>query len=121
MASALTALARLVRLVIGVIVAVIVAAILLRVFSANPANSIVRDVHDAGSALVGPFKTVFALSNPKTSIAVNWGLAAVVYLVVGGLIVRLLAIPALRGSARRWWGYRRQRGRVGRMSTPTAG
>jgi hypothetical protein len=121
MASALTALARFVRLIVGVIVAVIVAAILLRVFSANPANSIVRDVHDAGSALVGPFKNVFSLSNPKASIAVNWGLAALVYLVVGGLIVRLLAMSAFRGGGRgRWW-YRRRRGPVGPMSTPTAG
>ena len=94
--SLMLALARLVRVAAGIVVALIVAAILLRVLSANPANSIVRDIHDAGSTLVGPFKDVFSIKRPKVSIAVNWGLAAVIYLLVGGLIASLIARAAPR-------------------------
>ncbi len=82
--------AQAVMLVAAVVVGLIVAAILLRVFEANPGNSIVETVNDIGKALVGPFDTVFDLDNPKTSIAVNWGLAALVYFVIGSLIARVL-------------------------------
>jgi hypothetical protein len=51
-------------------------------------------------ALVGPFKDIFSIKNPKVSIAVNWGLAAVVWLVVGSVIASLIARIAPRGTAR---------------------
>ncbi len=80
------ALARLVRTVVGVVVLVIVVGGVLFLLSANPSNAIVRDIHDAASWLVGPFKNVFSISgHPKATLAANWGLAAIVYLVVGGL------------------------------------
>ena len=84
-------LARLVRLVVWVVVALIVAAILLRVLGANPHNAVVGDIHDAGRALVGPFDGLFSIKQAKLAMAVNWGLAAIVYLIVGSLIARLLA------------------------------
>jgi hypothetical protein len=95
--SVMLAIARLVRLIVGLVVLVIVAAILLKVASANPGNAIVSDIHDAGKALVGPFKDVFSIKNPKTSIAANWGLAALVWLVVGGFIASLIARAAPTG------------------------
>src|SRR5213082_1657956 len=95
--SLMLALARLVRLVAGIVALVIVVAIVLRVASANGSNAIVRDIHDAGRALVGPFKNVFSIKNPKAAIAVNWGLAALVYLIVGGFIAGLIARMAPRG------------------------
>jgi hypothetical protein len=82
--------ARLVMLVTWVLVAIIVVAILLRVLAANSSNSLVKDVHDLAKSLVGPFKDLFSIKNPKVSIAVNWGLAALVYLIVGSLIARVL-------------------------------
>jgi hypothetical protein len=88
-------LSRVVRLVVGVVVAIIVLAIVLRLFSANPSNSVVRDIHDAGRTLVGPFRNVFSLRNPKAALAVNWGVAAVVYLIVGSLIASLIARVAI--------------------------
>ena len=91
MGSLLLALARLVRLVTVLVAIVIVAAIVLRIAGANPGNVIVRDIHDVGKALVGPFHNVFTIKNPKGSIAANWGLAAVVWLVVGSVIASLLA------------------------------
>jgi hypothetical protein len=88
--------ARLVRLVAGLVVLVIAVAIVLRVLGANRSNSIVSDIHDAGRALVGPFKNLFTLKDAKADIAVNWGIAALIYLIVGGLIAGLIARAAPR-------------------------
>ena len=44
----------------------------------------------AGEFLVEPFDNIFDLDSRKTQVAVNWGLAALLYALVGGLIVRLL-------------------------------
>jgi hypothetical protein len=84
-------LARLVRTLAGLIALVIVAAIVLFVLGANQSNGIVSAVHDAGAWLVGPFKNLFSIHNAKLAMAVNWGLAALVYLVVGHFIATLLA------------------------------
>jgi hypothetical protein len=94
------ATARLVRLVAWIVALIIVAGIVLRLLDANMGNVIVRDIHDAASFLVGPFKNVFAPKNPKASIAANWGLAAIVYLLVGSLIAGLLVRLAPRGVLR---------------------
>jgi hypothetical protein len=60
------------------------------VLKANPANSIVSEVHSWARWLASPFDGIFSFHSANTAIAVNWGIAAVVYLIVGGLIVRLL-------------------------------
>jgi hypothetical protein len=96
--SVMLAIARLVRLVVGIAIAIIVVAILLRVLGANASNTIVRDIHDAGRTLVGPFHNMFSIKNAKVSMAVNWGIAAIVYLIVGGFIARLIARAAPRPS-----------------------
>jgi hypothetical protein len=91
------ATARLVRVVAWVVALVIVAGIVLVLFDANLGNVIVRDIHDAAKFLVGPFTNVFTPKSRKASIAVNWGLAAVVYLIAGSLIAGLLTRLAPRG------------------------
>jgi hypothetical protein len=83
-------LARVVRIVAGIVAAVIVAGILLVVLKANPTNSVVSAVHDTARTLVGPFDGMFSFHSAKVAVAVNWGIAAVVYLVVGALIARLI-------------------------------
>ena len=90
-------LARLVRAVAGLIALLIVVGIVLFLLSANPGNAIVRDVHDAAAWFVGPFKNLFSIHNAKLALAVNWGLAALVYLIVGGLIASLLVRMTPRG------------------------
>jgi hypothetical protein len=88
--SGLSAVARLVSLITSIVVAVLVIGILLVVLDANSGNQIVKALLDAAKFLAGPFKNVFTLDGHKATIAVNWGLAAVVYAFVGGLIARLL-------------------------------
>jgi hypothetical protein len=83
-------LARIVQLVVSVVVLIIVAGILLVVLKANPTNSIVTDVHGWARSLAGPFDGMFSFHSANVTIAVNWGIAAVVYLFIGGLIARLL-------------------------------
>jgi hypothetical protein len=88
-AVALT-LGRLVRLAAGVVAAIIALGILFIVFDANSSNDIVSTVDDAARALVGPFDDMFSFDNAKTAVAVNWGIAALVYLIAGALIARLI-------------------------------
>ena len=83
-------LARVVMLITWIVVALIVATILLVVLGANESNTIVSAIHDAGKFLVGPFENIFSLKNAKVEVAVNYGLAAVVYFIIGSVIARLL-------------------------------
>ena len=97
-------LARAVRLATTVAVVIIVAGILIHVLGANTSNGIISAINDAAKWLVQPFKNVFHIQNHKTNIAVNWGLAAVIYAVVGGFIARALARAAVTRGPRRGWG-----------------
>jgi hypothetical protein len=83
-------IARIVSLITGIVVGVIVIGILLVLFEANRDNSIVDFVLNVGEFLVEPFDNVFEPDGRKAKVGVNWGLAALVYALVGGLIVRLL-------------------------------
>jgi hypothetical protein len=89
-ATAVGFLVRVLRLVVSVVVLIIVAGILLVLFKANLSNSIASTVHGWARSLAGPFDGIFSLHNARDAIAVNWGIAAVVYLIVGELIARLL-------------------------------
>jgi uncharacterized protein involved in cysteine biosynthesis len=91
---------RVIQLVVSIVVLIIVAGILLVVLTANPANSIVAEVHDWARWLAGPFDGMFSFHSANAAIAVNWGIAAVVYLIVGGLIARLLGGTGRGGTER---------------------
>ena len=83
-------LVRIVQLVVSIVVLIIVTGILLVVLKANAANSIVSEVHSWARWLAGPFDGMFSFHSANDAIAVNWGIAAVVYLFVGVLIARLI-------------------------------
>jgi hypothetical protein len=85
------ALAKAVHLIAAVVALIIVAGILLVVLHANASNGLVNAVHDAASWLAGPFTGLFHVSGHTTRVAVNWGLAAVVWYAVGHMLVRLLS------------------------------
>lgn len=80
---------KIVRLITALVVGVIVLGIILVVLKANPSNTIVKAVTDTARFLVGPFKNLFTLSNPRWGTALNWGIAALVYAIVGGIVAGL--------------------------------
>jgi hypothetical protein len=82
--------ARVVSLITAIVVGLLVIGIVLVLLEANRDNAIVDGLLDAGRWLAGPFDNVFQPDGRKARIGINWGLAAVVYALVGGLIVRLL-------------------------------
>ena len=84
-------LARIVRVVTAVVVGFIVVGIVLHLLGANGWNAVVGVVYDVASWLTTPFHNIFSPGGAKANIAANWGLAAVVYAIVGGLLSRLLA------------------------------
>jgi hypothetical protein len=90
-------IARIIRAITSGVVLIIVAAILFKVLGANPSNGIVSNVTDWARWLVGPFNDLFKFDNAKTAVAVNWGLGAFVYLLIGSFIARLFARGAFAG------------------------
>jgi hypothetical protein len=83
-------LGRLVSLVTTFVVGLIVAGIVLVLLEANPRNDLFETVIDAGRWLTQPFHGLFTPGSLKARIAANWGLAAILYGIVGGTISHLL-------------------------------
>lgn len=77
-------------LVAGLVAALIVLGIAFVALKANPHNSIVKAVHDAAHFLVGPFDRLFTPKDARLAVAIDWGIAAVVYVILGRLVARLL-------------------------------
>jgi lysylphosphatidylglycerol synthetase-like protein (DUF2156 family) len=65
---------------------VLLAGVVLVLLKANRVNDIVEAIRDAADWLAGPFNDMFELSTRRRSIAVNWGIAAVVYYAASRLI-----------------------------------
>ncbi|HYY74278.1 MAG TPA: hypothetical protein VE662_05600 [Solirubrobacterales bacterium] len=86
----LGALGGIVMLAGSIVAALIVIGILLVVLKANPHNTVVKDVHDLARTLAGPFDGLFKIHDHKLGVAVNWGLAAVVYFALSRLIAGFL-------------------------------
>jgi hypothetical protein len=91
--GALGMLANVIDVVVAVAAVIIALDVVLVVLEANPANDIVQLVHDAGRWVVGPFKDFFSLDDAKLEVAVNWGIALVVYVAVGRFVASLLRRP----------------------------
>lgn len=84
-------IARLVLSVATLIALLIALAIVLRDVNANASNTIVKGVHEGANFFAGAFTGLIAFKgHPKRAITVDWGIAIVVYLVVGALIARLI-------------------------------
>jgi hypothetical protein len=89
-AIARASLARAVMLLTGAAALVLILGIVLTVLEANRSNDIVQVVRDAAGILAGPFDDLFKLDSNKGEIAVNWGIAAAVWLLLGRLVTRML-------------------------------
>ena len=91
--GALGFLARVIDIAVAVVAVIIAAGVLLVVLEANRSNDIVELIHDAAAWLAGPFEDFFTLDDPKLEVAVNWGLAVLVYVLVGRGVANLLRRP----------------------------
>ena len=83
-------MARVVSLITSIVVALIVIGIVLVLLKANAGNQLVNALLDAARWLTQPFHNVFKLHGHRADVAVNWGVAAVIYAFVGGVIARVL-------------------------------
>ena len=90
-------LARVVRAIVAVIAAIIVLAIVLIVLDANASNTIVSHIREWADTLTTPFHGIFHLASHKATLAVNYGLAAIVYVIAAELLVRLLVMTSFTG------------------------
>ena len=88
--AARVAVARVITAAASVVAAIIVAAIVLHLLNANPSNGIVDAIHQAGSWLTTPFHNLFSPKDGDLKMALNWGIAAAVYLIVARFIARLI-------------------------------
>lgn len=64
--------------------------ILLILFSANAGNAFFRFIQSLAEPLALFWPGLFPIDNPQLSVIVNYGLAAVFWLVVAGLLARLV-------------------------------
>ena len=80
--------ARVVLAITGIIVGFIVLGIFFVLAATNRGNMLVDFVLDVATWLTTPFHNLFVRSDPQEAVLLNWGLAAIVYAIVGGVIAR---------------------------------
>jgi hypothetical protein len=90
LAAGRAALARAVGLAGGIVALILVIGILLVVLEANRSNDLVQWFRDAADFLAGPFNGLFDLKRHKVEIAVDWGIAAAVWLAISRVIARVV-------------------------------
>jgi len=69
---------------------VLVVHVLLTVGSANPDNSITVFFADAAQPLALSFKSLFTPENAELRVLVNYGLAALFWLIISSVLARLI-------------------------------
>ncbi|GLZ06068.1 hypothetical protein Acsp03_35340 [Actinomadura sp. NBRC 104412] len=87
------ALAGVIHLVAGFVVAVFLLHMLFVVFEANQDNGFVNGIYNLAKVLVLGLGDVFTPDDAKLGVVLNYGLAALLYLIVAQLIVRVLNRP----------------------------
>lgn len=88
-----TVLASVVRIVAYVIAVVLVAYVLLTIVGVNPLNAVAQVVGGVANATVLAFRDLFLIADPTFAVVVNYGLAAVFWVLVaefGSRIIRWL-------------------------------
>jgi hypothetical protein len=84
--------ARLVMLAATLIAVLIALAIVLRDVGANPSNTIVKGIHEGANFFAGAFTGLIRFTgHPKRAITVDWGIALLVYLILGEALSRAIA------------------------------
>ncbi|THV30965.1 hypothetical protein E9998_05890 [Glycomyces paridis] len=82
-----------VTIVFGLIALVILLHLAFVLLEANPGNPLVDFIADLANWFSWLFRDMFTIDDPKARAVVNYGLAALVFLAVGG---------AIAGAGRRW-------------------
>jgi hypothetical protein len=100
-AGAIATVARVIRLVAGIVALIIALGIVFVALQASPSNTIVSHVHDWGNWLTTPFHNMFHVRGARGTLALNWGIAILVYLAVAWLITRMLLAPSRAVRRRR--------------------
>ena len=85
-----TAAGSIIRGIGAVIAIILILHILVALCGANPANPFVTFVASWANMLALWFANLFATGNPSFDLVLNYGLAAVFWLVVTGLLARLV-------------------------------
>jgi hypothetical protein len=96
--------ARAVRIIFGILAAILALGAVLVVLgdSINGSNSIVKFIEDTADNISGPFSRdngIFQFhgkSAVKKDALLNWGIAAIVYLVIGRVLSNLIAPKSVR-------------------------
>jgi hypothetical protein len=83
-------IANIVSFIVSFVVGVLLLGIVLVFFKANRSNDIVDFILDVGRVFAGPFDNIFSPGGHRLNVAVNWGLAALVYGLLGGWIANHL-------------------------------
>jgi hypothetical protein len=99
-ARVLTLLATIVRVVCSVIAALIVIHAVFVLFEANPQNLLVEFTASVRDTFGWFTEDLFAPSDPKIAEAINDGLAALIWVVVGSLVSKLIVRLAPASKAK---------------------
>jgi vacuolar-type H+-ATPase subunit I/STV1 len=83
-------IAGIVSFITSVVLGFLLIGILLVVLEANRGNEIVNFVLNIGEFFADPFDNIFSPDGYKAKVALNWGIAALIYGLIGGLIVNHL-------------------------------
>ena len=87
LSDAAATLVRVLAMIICVLLALHIAFV---VFSANDDNAIVRTVNDWADWFAWRFRDIFVPKDERVGVLVNYGIAAVVYLIVGRVVAGLI-------------------------------
>ncbi len=82
-------ISRVVAAVFGVIALILILHIVFVLAGANSGNGLVGGLADLAGFLAWGFKGLFSNANDKLETLLNYGLAALVYLAIGGVLIRL--------------------------------
>ncbi|WP_233576361.1 hypothetical protein [Saccharopolyspora rhizosphaerae] len=82
--------ANIVRVVLGVVLTIFLLHVLFVVFDANQGNEFVSVVYVLAKTLVLGLGDVFTPDDALLGVVLNYGLAALVYLVIGQLVIKSL-------------------------------
>jgi hypothetical protein len=86
-------ISRAITLATAVITAIIALGVAFFVLGATPTNMIVSYTHEWAKSLIAPFDGMFNMHGAKASLALNWGIALIVYLLLGRLLAQIVLMP----------------------------